>query len=91
MTRVQRRLAELEAIRDRSLTDEEQREVKRLAHAERQRSRVMERYRADPEYRAKRVARSVEWDRANRSRLTRAAASALRSRDECGRYAGGAA
>lgn len=63
MTRTARRLAELEAIRDRSLTDDEQREVMRLLHLERQCRRKRERYASDPEYRRSTRERAVGWQR----------------------------
>jgi hypothetical protein len=61
MTRTQARLAELEAIRDRSLTPDEQAEVKRLAHLDRQCCAKRRRYASDPDYRALMKRRVQEW------------------------------
>lgn len=64
MTRTAARLAELDRIsRERSLTDDEASEVKRLAHLERQCARRRERYSADPSYRRKMIDRAVSWRR----------------------------
>jgi hypothetical protein len=61
MTRTQQRLAELEAIRDRSLTDDEQREVTRLDQLYRQCQARRHRYQSDPTYRQMMIKRSVAW------------------------------
>lgn len=90
MTRTQSRLAELEAIRDRSLTDEEQAEVKRLAHLDRQCKRRRELYGADPAYRNMLVERSLSWRRNSGRHGSRAEASRIkalkRHRDAAGRF-----
>lgn len=61
MTRTALRLAELEAIRDRPLTEAEQIEVKRLAHIQRQCAQHRQRYASDPAYRELIKARSAAW------------------------------
>lgn len=62
MTRTAARLAELDAIcRQRSLTDAEAAEVKRLARLERQCARRRERYSADPSYRVALLHRERAW------------------------------
>lgn len=67
MTKTALRLAELSSIRDRSLTDEEMREVKRLAHLERQCARRRERYATDAAFRRTMIDRAVSWRREARA------------------------
>lgn len=82
MTRTALRLAELDRIsRERSLTDAEMREVKRLAHLERQCARRRQRYASDPAYRQAYIARAEIWRRARGMRP-----SEMRTRDERGRF-----
>jgi hypothetical protein len=87
MTRTEQRLAELSAIRDRALTEDEQCEVIRLAHLQRQCEARRRRYREDPEYRATLVQRSLSWRRASGRHLPRHVAAMLCQRDERGRFA----
>lgn len=68
MTRTARRLAELDAIsRERSFTDDEVREVLRLAHLERQCARRRHRYATDAEFRKTMIRRAVDWKREARA------------------------
>ncbi len=59
MSKTAARLAELCAIRDRELTDAEQREVRFLARRDRDNHAKQRRYRDDPEYRRRKIERSV--------------------------------
>jgi hypothetical protein len=62
--RTAERLAELEAIRDRSLTDAEQKEVKALAKRHRWNGARNRRYRNEPDYRdAARSRALASWRR----------------------------
>lgn len=63
MTRTQARLAELSAIRDRALTDEEQAEAYRLLRLERQCETRRQRYASDPAFRRTMIDRAVDWRR----------------------------